>query len=66
MKRKQSRKLHKKDIKKNSFILDILIGMGIGIAIVIVIIVLVSAINDLIKGSIPLESLINTIEWIIK
>lgn len=48
-----------------SFILDVLVGMGIALVIVLLVSVIVIVINDLVRGSIPLASLVNTIEWII-
>lgn len=68
--RRNKRRVVNKDINNKhsaiSFILDVLVGMGIGLLVLLVVIVLVIFIWDLMRGSIPLQSLINTIEWMIR
>lgn len=62
MRRKQSRKLQKKDINKNNFILDVLIGMGLGILVVMAITIMSIGIRDLVNGDIPLMGLVRELQ----
>lgn len=61
---KKMRKVKRKNT--NSFGLDFLKGIGLGLLFSIALFIVVIFIWDLMRGSIPLQSLISTIEWMIR